>query len=261
MCDTLVPCTDVHATFLGSNLLSLPSSSVVNCSAVSAYPVRLCVANIKTERVHWVTVGYIPMVLRKYEAAATEKASATKAELLQRSLFLIFSRCMEASHTGCTIKLADGTTLPVSPRLLLYSCDYQEERNLLSLKQHGSKHDCTPCMADSSSFAGRAGINQRKRDVTETVTAQLRGANIRAQSGNTAEVKGIEKTMGVHCRVPALAGWAGLGSGHKHLYQVTGFDRLHVSCLPCLLVFPHWTMCPGRECRACVRVRPAAEQR
>ena len=254
-----MPCPDVHATLWGANPLSLPSSSVVNCSAASAYPVRLCVANIKTEHVHWVTVGYIPMVLRKYETAATEMASATKAELLQRSLFLIFGRCMEASHTGCTIKLADDTTLPVSPRLLLYSCDYQEERNLLSLKQHGGKHHCTPRMADSSSFAGRAGINQRKRDVTETVTAQLRGANIRAQSGNTAAVRGIETTMGVHCRVPALAGWAGLGSGHKHLYQVTGFDRLHVSCLLRLLIFPRWTVCPGQECRVCVGMRLAAE--
>jgi len=167
---------------------------------------------------------------------------------------------MEASHTGRTIKLADGTTLPVSPRLLLYSCDYQEGRNLLSLKQHGSKHDCTPCKADSSSFDGRAGINQRKSDVTEsTVTAQLRGANIRAQSGNTAAVKGIEKTMGVHCCDPALAGWAGLGSGHTHLYQVTGFDRLHVSCRLRLVVFPLWTMCHGQECRACVGMRLASE--
>jgi len=106
-----------------------------------------------------VTVCYIPMVLRKYEAAATKKTSATKAELLQRSLFLIFRRCIEASHTGCSIKLAEGTAIPVSPRLLLYACDYQEERNLLSLKQCGSKHDCTPCVADSSSFAGRTGIN------------------------------------------------------------------------------------------------------
>jgi len=254
-----VPCTDVHATFLAENLPSLPSSSVVNCSAVSAYPMCLCVEDIKTVHVHWVTVGYIPMVLRSYEAAATEKTSATKAELLQRSLFFIFGRCMEASHTGCTIKLADGTTLPVSPRLILYSCDYQEERNLLSLKQHGSKPDCTPCMADSSSFAGRAGINQKMRDVTEAVTAQLRCADIRAQSGNTAAVRGTEETMGVHCRVPALAGWAGLGSGHKHLYQVTGFDRLHVSCLLRLLFSSRSTMCPGQECRACMGMRLAAE--
>jgi len=166
---------------------------------------------------------------------------------------------MEASHTEWTIKLADCTTLPVSPRLLLYSCEYQEGRKLLSLKQHGSKHDCSPCKADSSSFDGRAGISQRKRDVTETVTAQLRGANIRAQSGTTAAVKGIEKTMGVHCRVPALAGWAGLGSGHTHLYQVTGFDRLHGSCLHRLVVFPRWTMCHGQQCRACVGMRLAAE--
>jgi len=233
-----MPCTDIHVTVVHTKLLSLCSCGVLHFSAVSACPVRLCVANIKTDDDHWSTVCYIPMVLRKYEAAATKKSSATKAELLQRSLFLIFRRCMEASHTGYSIKLADGTAIPLSPRLLSYACDYQEERNLLSLKQCGSKHDCTSCMADSSSFAGRTGINQRRRDVTGTVTAQQRGASIRAQSGNTAEVKAIEKTMGVHCRVPAFAGWAGLGSGRKHLYQVTGFDRLHVSCMLCFFLPP-----------------------
>ena len=200
--------------------------------AVSAYPVRLCVVNIRTERVHWVTVGYIPMVLHKYETSARERSSATKAELLQRSLYLIFGRCMDASHTGCTLTLANGTTMTVSPRLLLFCCDYQEERNLLSLKQHGSNYDCTPCMADSETFAGRQGVNQRRRDVTSTVTAQLDGARMRQEHGNTAAVKKIENTHGIHCRVPALAGWAGLGSGCKHLYQVTGFDRLHVRGAP-----------------------------
>lgn len=33
-----------------------------------------------------------------------------------------------------------------------------------------------------------------------------------------------------HCVVPALAGWAGLGSGCLLLYQVFGFDCFHVRC-------------------------------
>jgi len=111
--------------------------------------------NIRTERVHWVTFGYIPMVLHKYEPRAKDKTSATKVDLLQRSLILIFRHCMEASHVGCSLLLADGTTMNMSPRLLLYSCDYMEERSLLSLKHHGSKYDCTPCMAGSETLAGR----------------------------------------------------------------------------------------------------------
>jgi len=63
------------------------------------------------------------MVLHKYEGGANEKTSASNAELLQRSLYLIIGRCMEASHTGCLITLQDGTKRTVSPRLLLYSCD------------------------------------------------------------------------------------------------------------------------------------------
>jgi len=98
-----------------------------------------------------VTVGYIPMLLHKCETSAREKSSAPKAELLQRSLYLIFFRCMDASHAGCTVPLANGSTITVSPRILLFCCEYQEERNLLSLKQHGSKYDCTPFMDDLES--------------------------------------------------------------------------------------------------------------
>jgi len=186
--------------------------------AVSAYPVRLCVVNIRTERVHWVTVGYLRMMLHKYETSARAKSSAPKAELLQRSLYLIFVRCMDASRTGFTVPLADNTTITVSPRILLFCCEYQEERTLLSLKQHGSKYDCKPCMDDSESFAGRQGVNQRRRVVTSTVTDQLDGARMQNEHGNTAVVKEIEHTNGIHCRVPALAGCDGLGSGCKHLY-------------------------------------------
>jgi len=133
--------------------------------------------------------------------------------------------------------VADGTTMNVSPRLLLYSCNYKEERSLLSLKHHGSKYDCTPCLAALETFAGRQGLNQQKRDVTETVTAQLDSAQMRYESGKFAAVKKIEDMMGIHCRVPALAGWAAQGSVCKHLYQVTGFDRLNVRFLLSLSAF------------------------
>jgi len=85
---------------------------------------------------------------------------------------------MEASYVGCSLLLADGTAMNVSPRLLLYPCDYMEERAFLSLKHHGSKSDCTPCMAASETFAVRRGLNQQKRDVTETVTAKSQAMSL-----------------------------------------------------------------------------------
>ena len=117
-------------------------------------------------------------------------------------------------------------------RLLLFCCDYQEERNHGSLKQQGSTYDRTPCMAESESFSGRQGVNQRGNDVTFTFTAQLDGARMRKEHGNTVAVKENEHSNGIYLRVPALAGWAGLGSGCKHLYHVTGFDRLQVCGAP-----------------------------
>jgi len=108
------------------------------------------VVNIVTSKVGWYTVAYVPSIAAKHEPMSKPKAAQARAELLQRTIGLVFYRCMLASHCGAEMRLRDGTKVIVSPRVLLFVCDQPEERAVLGLKRHGSTYDCTPCMARSN---------------------------------------------------------------------------------------------------------------
>lgn len=184
--------------------------------------------NIVTSKVGWYTVAYVPSVAAKHEPMSKPKAAQARAELLQRTIGLVFYRCMLASHCGAEMRLRDGTKVIVSPRVLLYVCDQPEERAVLGLKRHGSTYDCTPCMARSNASSNVGDKRPRARSVLKTVTAQMKGAGMRGVYGMGGEIEDLETDYSVHCIVPALAGWAGLGSGCFMLYKLPGFDRLHV---------------------------------
>jgi len=122
--------------------------------------------------------------------------------------------------------------ITTSPRLILYVSDQPEERDIVCLKRHGSAYDCTPCMARSTSCGVRPSRSNspKKRNVLKTVKLQLKVARMRGIRGNGVVINAIETANSIHCVMPALAGWAGLGSGPLLLYQIFGFDRLHVRC-------------------------------
>jgi len=85
--------TRVLAMDLYSDATVLSSSG-----AVSAYPLRMRVANIETEEVRWATLLYIPQVESKF--LETRKGQEVRSELLQRILHLVFRRNVLASHRG-----------------------------------------------------------------------------------------------------------------------------------------------------------------
>ena len=64
----------------------------------------------------------------------------------------------------------------------------------------------------------------------KTVKLQLKGARVRGTRGNGVVINAIQTVNSIHCVVPALAGWEGLGSGPLLLDQIIGFDRLRVRC-------------------------------
>lgn len=205
----------------------------------SAHPIRIRVVNVVTDKETWLTVGYIPQVFAKIEASQQEKASTTRGLLMQRVLFLVFRRMMQASHFGVWFSMGDGTRVLASPRLLLYVGDYIEERALLCLKQHGSDWDCTHCMAASSVFATEAGRSAAPRRVAETVRAQLHCAAVHSGPGAGRRRDDLQRMHGIQPRVPCLAGWGGLGSGPELLYSIPGFDRLHVCGASHLINVPY----------------------
>lgn len=69
----------------------------------------------------------------------------------------------------------------------------------------------------------------KARNVLKTVGFQLKGAGMRGIRGNGVRIQAIEMASSIHCIVPVLAAWAGLGPGCLLLYQIFGFDRLHIS--------------------------------
>lgn len=197
-------------------------------AAVSAYPVRMRVISVLTDKEDWVTVAIIPQVGDKLEPMSAEKASRLRARLLQTTLHLVLRRLLQASPFGVKMALPDGTVVVVSPRLLLYQCDYPEERSIMGLKNQGSAFDCTQCMVPSKVSCTAAGLNHPDRPVLPTVDAQLKASKISDTRGYTRTVKDLMNLFGIRATVPELAAWAALGSGPRLLYKAPGFDELHV---------------------------------
>ena len=210
---------------LGMHLYS--DATVLSSSgAVSAYPLRMRVVNINTEQVRWVTLAFIPQVEAKF--LETRKGSEVRSELLQRILHVVFRRSMLASHRGVWLDLPGGGQMRVSPRPLLYVCDQPEERAVMFLKATGCLFPCTPCMAGRADSCSAEGGKAPSRDVDETVGAQLDNATMGDFRGAAARRTEVELEHSLNSVVPAMAAWAGLGSGPRMLYRLPGFDRLHV---------------------------------
>lgn len=135
---------------------------------------------------------------------------------------------MRVSHFGTVLKLKDGATATDSPRMLLYQSDFVEERNVVCLKRRGGDHDCTAYMKPSDVSCTSAGVGQEDRTVLPTVDVQLRAATALSVPCNTRAVRDLTKRFGVVPCVPALAAWAGVGSGARLLYKAPSCDALYV---------------------------------
>lgn len=129
----VLDCEDSDTNYLALHILFSPT-------AVSAYFVRSKVVSVLTEREEWITVTLTPQVKQEYAAFAREKAARARLSLLQRALPLVLGRVMEASHHGRMIRPVDGSDVCISPRLIVYACDYLEEQSVICLKHHGGKY-------------------------------------------------------------------------------------------------------------------------
>jgi len=85
--------------------------------AVSAYPLRMRIANNINKDVRWVTLAYILEVEAKF--LETRKGHEVRAVLLQRILHLVFRTSMAARHRGVWIKVPSGVSVRISVRVLL----------------------------------------------------------------------------------------------------------------------------------------------
>jgi len=208
------------------------STVLLSSGAVSAYPLRMRGVNINADDVRWVSLAYIPQAEAKF--LETMKGQEVRAELLQRILHVAFWTSLLASHDGTWLNLPGGGCVRFSPRALLYVRDQPEERAVMCLKGLGCLFPCTACTVGRDSSCTEAGTNAPPREVHETVRAQLRNVLMGDFRGAGAMRTEAEMAHSLNSMVPALAAWAGLGSGPPMLYHLPGLDRLHV-CLSCCM--------------------------
>jgi len=198
------------------------------------YPIRVRLVNDLSSCVEWATVAYVPIVRKLQEPGADERARIRRCGILQRVIYAAFTQVIGRSHIGFRVKV-NGQRARAFPRVLLYLCDQPEERAVLGLKGGQCAHPCTSCMAKIEVLGAPEAVGAERRDVINTVNNQVEAyEHTRRQRRRQRRLAlgAFDSTSG---GVPALAGMAGLGTAPLLLYNMIGFDVLHVREPPSLV--------------------------
>jgi len=99
----------------------------------------------------------------------------------------------------------------------------------MCLKVSGCLFPCTECTVGRDSSCAETGTNDPRRNVHETMRAQLHNVLMSDLRGAGAMRDEAEMAHSLKSMVPALVARAGLGNGPRMHYRLPGFDRLHVS--------------------------------
>jgi len=187
--------------------------------------------NIVTGKVQWLTVGYIPFIKADSEDAdEIHRVRMLRDEVLQRCLAVLLDGVVTASAEGKVWDLPHIGPVLAVPRIILYAADQPEERHLLGLKLSGCKFQCSHCMVGKAE-AGCADSHSCRREVLDNVELQLHAAKHRENGASRAFLEQFAAETSIVAIVPALAAVHGLGTGSLALYDIFGFDMLHVRFL------------------------------
>lgn len=210
---------------LGAFFLSASNQT----TAHYVYPIRVRFVNIRSGRTGWMTIGYIPFIKPRHGKSkkAQRILRMMRDELLQRCIAVILDSFSVASRKGVPVRLAQHGQMQAVPRIVLYAADQPEERHVLELMLGGCTHLCSSCMA-SKSTAGADHPAWEARAVHINLEKQLEVALLYEAGTGAARIRQLSKELSALQFVPALASVHGLSSGTCALYQVFGFDLLHV---------------------------------
>jgi len=173
-------------------------------------------------------VGFIPIVKPKNDSdAEKQRVRMVKDEVLQRCLAVLLDEFITASETGVLWDLPGEVPVWVVPRIILYAADQPEERHLLGLKLSGCTYQCSHCMIDKTK-SGSPNAEAPRREVLDNVEAQLLSAKLFKSGGSAAALEQLSASTSIVPIVPVLAAVHGLGTGTLALYDIFGFDLLHV---------------------------------
>jgi len=176
----------------------------------------------------WVIVGFIPIIKPDSDdGAEKERVRMLRDEVLQRCLAVLLDSFIAASETGVLWDLPGAGPVWVVPRIILYAADQPEERHLLGLKLAGCSYQCSHCLV-SKGEAGCPHDAKPVRDVVDNVESQLSSAALLKGGCSPAVLDQISEDSSIVPIVPLLAAVHGLGTGSLALYDIFGFDLLHV---------------------------------
>lgn len=99
---------------------------------------------------------------------------------------------------------------------------------MLGLKSGQTMFPCSNCVATTGELGDTQSLTRHERDAVSVLQDQLEASRLLVQKRLTARREYLERLHSVHSVVPALAGMAGLSSEPFFMYQVIGFDTLHV---------------------------------
>lgn len=102
--------------------MAIFASRFLYSAANKLYPLRVCVVNVITDEVRFVTVAYVLVVKKLKEPGADEKARRRRGAVLQRVIYMSFRTAIGASHSGEKVVVRDRT-LRAFLRVLLYLAD------------------------------------------------------------------------------------------------------------------------------------------
>ena len=197
-------------------------------TAHKLYPVRIRVLNVETDAAKWITIAYIPIVKKLQEPAADDRGRVRRCGVLQRVLYAAFREFASCSHTGMNVQYK-GRTIKVFGRVLCYLCDRPEERAVLALKAGQCDFPCSTCMVPLAEAGAAVAVTAAKRGVIDSLAGQIEAAEHLRRSRHRQRRVALEAVGSLTSFVPALAGVAGLSTEPLLLYQIIGFDILHVS--------------------------------
>lgn len=198
------------------------------------------IVNIFTQEEEWVTLAYLPVMRKEKAPAANERARERRCAVLQRVLYLIFRTSISASHVGFQIH-HDGREMLALPRLLLYMCDYPEEKAVIGLRSGKCAHPCSMCNVCVDDAGSPRALDAQDRECLRMLKKQLKLFQ-RLRNGNPSCTADVDDDS-MREAVPALAAFAGLSTPPFLFYKITGFDALHVRSLHCHGVRPAGACC------------------
>lgn len=197
-------------------------------AAYKVYPIRVRFPNVVTGKVQWLTIGYLAVIEAvSDDAAEVARMRLLRVRVLQRCIAVLLHDFFVASEHGVVMDVPRFGPMLAVPRITLYAADQPEERHLLGLMLSGCGHPCSHCMVSGSS-AGCEDADTPRRHVIDMLDLHLEAATLHERGICAGRIEQIRALTSVLPIVPALGAEYGLGTGSCALYDIFGFDLLHV---------------------------------